>query len=68
MYTEAKKRANTKWNKEHMSEYNRIVVLIPRCNSDLKRKAKELAHLHGFESMSSYICDMIEKEAEKQGL
>lgn len=68
MYTEAKKRANAKWNAEHMSEYDRIVVLLPRNDKDLKNKAKKLASLHGYASMSAYICDLIEREAERQGL
>lgn len=67
MYTEAKKRANAKWNAEHMSEYDRIVVLLPRNDKNLKNKAKKLADMHGI-SMSAYICNLIEKEAEKQGL
>ena len=67
MYSEAKKRANAKWNAEHMSEYDRIVVLLPRNDKDLKNKARKLADMHGA-SMSNYICELIEREAEKQGL
>lgn len=67
MYSEAKKRANAKWNAEHMSEYDRIVVLLPRNDKDLKNKARKLASMHG-SSMSTYICELIEREAEKQGL
>ena len=67
MYTEAKKKANAKWNSEHMSEYDRITVLLPRNNKDLKRKVKMLADLHG-ESVSSYICGLGEREIEKQRL
>ena len=68
MYSEAKKRANATWNAEHMSEYDRIVVLLPRNDKDLKNKTKKLTAIHGFSSMSTYICSLIEQDAEKQGL
>lgn len=67
MYSEAKKRANAKWNAEHMSEYDRIVVLLPRNDSSIKDTVKKLANMHGM-NMSTYICELIRREAEKQGL
>jgi predicted DNA-binding protein len=60
--SEAKRRANEKWNRENMSKkYYRPSVLLPR---EWKPKVERQAERKGHASTSDYIRKLIEKDLE----
>lgn len=61
--SEARKRANQKWNKKNMTEkYYRPVALIPKEKQEaIEQRAAE----QGYKSISKYINDLIEADMQK---
>ena len=59
-YTEARKRANAKWNSAHSAEYSRLVVVFPRHDNSLKEKVEEAAKAEGL-SMSQYVVKLLQE-------
>lgn len=62
--SEAKKRANKKWNDANLAErYDRIQLVVPKGQ---KEQIKELADRHG-ESVNGFINRLIDEAMERDG-
>lgn len=61
----ARRAATKRWNDAHMSEYDRLTILIPRNDKEFKKRIKEACC---GESMSAFLYNLISKELDKLGV
>ena len=62
--SEAKKKANKKWNDEHMKDrYDRIQIVVAKGDKDIIQAAAQAAG----ETVSGYIKKAVEERMERDG-
>ena len=63
--SDAKKKANEKWNKENLkAKYDRIQIVVPK---GYKETIEQAAALVGERSVSKYIVDAVRERIAKEG-